>query len=275
MSFREITVCLEREDTAQPLAVMASRLGAGLHAYVNGVHAIPEFRIRGAVSPYIPDNVMQQIKEKARESANTIKESFSKTMSQGDTNWQFVMQECQSSSDFTPYMEFALHSDVVVASQPLVGGEESELLRALLVKAGTPLIIVPNKPDKNTFGERVMVAWNATPESARAVRDAMPLLCNADEVQVVSVGHQEHNLTGGRSVNLDSYLEHHNVTATHHELTGKHLNVSENLLDHARRNDIDLLVMGGFGHSRLYDVVVGAATGEIMKHMHIPVFLSH
>lgn len=277
MSYRQIAVCVEKEESTVALAVAANRLGAGIHAYVNGVHALPTFEVPNAVSPYITHDMLTKIRNSAVDSAAKMKTEFGKIMSQGDTNWKWIEHSVAHETQFSPYLDCALTSDIVVTAKPAFGIAESDLLRQLLVKIGTPVLVVPGDTELKAFGDRIAVAWNSTAESARAVRDAMPLLASAKEVHLISVGAIDGDAESdsAEETSLMQYLEHHNVRCSLHRLIGKHLNVSLNLLDYARQHDIDMVVMGGFGHSRLYDIVVGAATGEVIKNMDIPVFMSH
>jgi nucleotide-binding universal stress UspA family protein len=147
------------------------------------------------------------------------------------------------------------------------------LLESTLVKGGHPLIAVPHQGSFPNVGERVLVAWNGAREAARAVEDAMAILEKADEVIVLTVDDRS-----GDAVSVDhlvGLLERHgvNVSAQGARTSGRA--IGDVLLSKARELRCDLLVMGGYGHSRLREHLLGGATYFVLEHMNIPVLLSH
>jgi nucleotide-binding universal stress UspA family protein len=146
----------------------------------------------------------------------------------------------------------------------------------VILAAGGPVVVVPHIGAPSTTAEKVMVAWNASRESARAVRDAMPLLEKAKAVDVVcfrpaSVG--DHGELPGADIAL--HLSHHDIKVDVQILESDGIDVGNALLSHIADRGSDFLVMGGYGHSRIREAVLGGATRTILQSMTVPALMAH
>ena len=145
----------------------------------------------------------------------------------------------------------------------------------MLLHAGPPVLVVPYTGTFASLGERVLVAWKDTREAARALRDALPLLRDALRVSLVEIG--EVRSEPARDDSLDAasaWLASHAVAFDAHreiELAG----VGDQLLSRASDLGVDLIVCGGYGHSRLREWVLGGVTRHLLQHMTVPTLLSH
>jgi len=130
---------------------------------------------------------------------------------------------------------------------------------------------------RNTLGVNVMVAWNATRESIRAVNDALPLLRMADKVSVLAVnpgkGGADHGDVPSADISLQ--LARHGVNAEATQIFPEDLEVSDVILSRIADTGVDLLVMGAYGHSRMRELMMGGAMRDILRHMTVPVLMSH
>jgi nucleotide-binding universal stress UspA family protein len=180
-------------------------------------------------------------------------------------------------------------------SQP--DGVGPALAERLLVGAGSPLLFVPyigwGAGRTTGCGQRVLVAWSGTRESARALRDALPLLRGAQRVELLRFGHADTVDEGEPAPEpLDAvaaHLQRHGVAATctvrltREPSLGERMRrpwtpdapVAEALLSHAADSDADLIVMGGYGHPRAWELVLGGVTRTLLKSMTVPVLMSH
>ncbi|HTQ33325.1 MAG TPA: universal stress protein [Stellaceae bacterium] len=146
-------------------------------------------------------------------------------------------------------------------------------LEALLLETGRPLLI-PGivAPAGGEFTQRVSIAWKPTPQAARAVAYAMPLLLRAKDVAVLTVDEEESG--PGAAQRLVRYLGWHGVNATATRLTADAKGGAAALLGAARTRG-GLLVMGGYGHTRLREWVFGGFTASVLDHADIPVLMAH
>lgn len=170
----------------------------------------------------------------------------------------------------------ARYADLVIAAQP-DPGEPSDLSFAgeLLLCAGRPVLFVPYAGRFADAGRRVLVAWNASREAARAVSDALPLLERADAVEVVAFEPRgaDHGEIPGADIAL--YLARHGVKAAAARQRAPDMDVASQILSRAADTSADLVVMGGYGHSRMRELVLGGATRGLLRAMTVPVLMSH
>lgn len=157
----------------------------------------------------------------------------------------------------------------VIATEPDRAGK-------LMLSTGRPILVPPRKAAK-TLGSHVVVAWKNAPEAARALGFAMPLLAGAEAVTVLAVseGEDDPDKTVAPAQELARALRWYGIKAETKALAFSLKPVGETVLDEAYRRDADLLVMGGYGHSRLREFAFGGMTREILSECEIPVFLSH
>ena len=165
----------------------------------------------------------------------------------------------------------ARHSDLVV-----VGRRRNQdrlpdnLIQALLVDGGRPVLIAPETPPR-TVGGTVVVGWKETPEAARAVTAAMPLLTHARRVFLLNVA-EEHAAQAPIN-DLARQLRWHGIRAEVNVMLGQP--AAQQIMSFALRQDADLLVVGGFGHAPLREWVFGGVTQALIEDAQLPVFMVH
>ncbi len=168
----------------------------------------------------------------------------------------------------------ARFSDLVVLGQSgrVVDQPSSDTLEKTIVQGGRPVLLAPARP-QTRLGEIVAIAWNASPEAARAVAGALPFLAEAREVHTLSLGGKDEILA---EAELVRYLGWHDVAArTHRVAPIKGVKTGEALLAAAREKGADLLVMGGYGHAPWREMIFGGATADIVGSSRLPILLSH
>jgi nucleotide-binding universal stress UspA family protein len=182
-------------------------------------------------------------------------------------------------------------ADLAVVGQPLDDdpkGPPRRFASRLLMMAGCPVLFIPALGLQDTVGARILVAWSATRESARALRDALPLLRRAAAVEVVRFGTVQPD--GNEPLEgVAAYLRAHQVQANCTVAAVREISFSERmltptvvdasiaelLLSRAADMGADLIVMGGYGHSRAYELVLGGVTRTMLGSMTVPVLMSH
>lgn len=173
----------------------------------------------------------------------------------------------------------ARYADLVVLGQRDPDGPEvtGAILEASLFASGRPVLAVPYAGRFSAVGQRVLVAWNAGKEAARAVGDAMPLLAAAGSVTVLAVNPQRGLSGHGEepAADIALHLARHGVKAVAQQMVAPAVGDDEALLNAAAEMNADLLVMGAYGHSRLREMVMGGVTRTILRSMTLPVLLAH
>jgi len=167
---------------------------------------------------------------------------------------------------------YGVVADLIVA--PRAAGEAvlaRTTLEAVLLETGRPLLIPAAAPMPASFA-RVAIAWKPTPQAARAVALAMPFLARAEEIVVMTV--DEEPDAGDAAKPLVRNLLWHRFAARAEPLTPGAEGAAATLLAAARQR-ADLLVMGGYGHTRLREWVFGGFTQSVLDAAPLPVLIAH
>ena len=170
-------------------------------------------------------------------------------------------------------------SDLIVVGQTDVAGPVQgvafDFPQQVLLHAGPPVLVVPYAGSFSSLGERILVGWKDTREAARALRDALPLLREARRVSLVEVGPPRPEARDDDSLALAStWLASHAVVFdAHREI--ELADVGDQLLSRASDLGADLVVCGGYGHSRLREWALGGVTKHLLAHMTVPTLFSH
>jgi nucleotide-binding universal stress UspA family protein len=152
-----------------------------------------------------------------------------------------------------------------------------ELIFTTLLGTGRPVLIVPHIGVRAMPGQNVLVAWDCGREAARAVADALPLLVRAKQVGVVTYTSDDDASANAAlsTLRLRDWLQDHGIAARVNGYEPAAGAIGESLLSLAADRGSDLIVMGGYGHTRLREFVLGGVTQTILASMTVPVLMSH
>ena len=168
-------------------------------------------------------------------------------------------------------------ADTFVALRPNGAPQEPEhMVETVLFGSGRHLFLVPNRRPAKTTLERVVVAWNGSRESARALAEALPYLHHASEVAVVVVDDEPPmEMKAVLGHDAVSHLKHHDINAALHRVRMRDNDVGATLIAEARRHKADLIVMGAYGHSRVREWLLGGATYTLLHKAPVPLLIAH
>jgi nucleotide-binding universal stress UspA family protein len=147
-----------------------------------------------------------------------------------------------------------------------------DALETVLLSARRPVLLTPEAPWRNA-GSKIAIAWDGGLAASHAVTAAMPWLKRANAVEILSAGAGAATQT--QMDRLRDYLRVQNVNAVEHSLSAGDPGTGAALLDAAQRAGADLLVMGGYGHSRLREMILGGVTRHVLNHVAMPVLMAH
>lgn len=278
MTYKTILVhCDARPKVTQRLAVAAD-LAQRYGAHLVGVHVQEPFTAPAMFdSTAALDDLFAAHEQMAQADLTAAKTAFTKAVKgvQLSTEWRSE----------TGYVDAQLgiharYADLVVVGQsdPEAGSDApANLPEALALSTGRPALVVPHIGASATPGKTVMLCWNASRESARAASDALPLLRGADKVIVLSVDPRPSADGHGAEPGADvaTWLTRHGVKVTVQRDVAADSDVGGVILSRAADHDVDLIVMGLYGHSRLREMVLGGASRTLLASMTVPVFIAH
>ncbi len=150
---------------------------------------------------------------------------------------------------------------------------DRDLIDTLIFKSGRPIIAVPPSWQPGLRLDKIMVAWDGGARAARAVGDAMGLLVEAAEVEILCVTDDAGKCIAG--ADLAAHLARHCKKVTLTELPKQHGDVARTLRAHAEMTKADLLVMGAYAHPRLLEMVLGGVTRDLLSEAEVPLLLSY
>ncbi len=167
-----------------------------------------------------------------------------------------------------------LHDLTIIDAEPEALNPDRGLIDALLMDSGRPLLVVP--PGQGVFrARRVILAWDGSGRAARATADALPILRAAETVEVVAVMGEKDLPVTVTGADIVPNLARHRVNVKVQTLPALEGDVAETLRNHATLTHADLIVMGGYVHSRLRELVFGGVTQSLLKQSPVPLFMAY
>ena len=229
----------------------------------------------------IPDQMLGEMYAELRAAAAAKAETLRARLGKEGLSWEVRTDE---TSVVEPRRAMALHAryaDFCIMTAPERGADDAAKARAffasMLFESGRPVLVVPTHHPIELPFRRVVVAWKPTRESTRALHDALILLAGTTSIDVVivdpAIGDAQHGEDPG--VDVATHLARHEVRVNVVNLSRSGQTVATTLLRHAAQIDAQLLVAGGYGHSRLREWVLGGTTRELLQAMHLPILFSH
>jgi nucleotide-binding universal stress UspA family protein len=164
----------------------------------------------------------------------------------------------------------------IVAQPDSANPSQTDFLsEAVLFGSGRPLLMIPYI-HRGTFSpDRVLICWDGKAPAARAVHNAAPFLRKAKAIDAVAINEHEDTFGEASLAALIAHLARRDLTAIPHRLTADTSNIHNAILSLAADNDSDLIVMGGYGHSRLREFILGGVTHGMFETITVPTLFSH
>jgi nucleotide-binding universal stress UspA family protein len=259
----------------------AMQLALPANSHVTGLFVVPAAPAKSPLLPMISGNAIASAIDAYRKAGDGIRTAFDQA-----TNGQPVVAEWRLHQAKRPgYVEAVLDharsADIVVAAQKESDWDYAEMFDVpdwLAMDSGRPVLIVPRAGALEQIGERVVVAWNNSRESARAVFDALPILQKAAAVTVLSVEESaKPEVTSTiAGAEIGAALARHGVKVEVQQVKpGARGDAGVELLAQVAAHRADLLVMGCFGRSRLREFILGGASRHVLQNTAVPVLMAH
>ncbi len=164
---------------------------------------------------------------------------------------------------------------IVGQADPDAVGPQELITEAALFQSGRPVLVVPYIQKSGLTLDRVLVCWDASRNASRAIHDAMPFLRRAKTVDVVVVATERLKSDELPGADIAHHLARHELKIDLKRIVTGGTDVASTILSYAADVSADSIVMGGYGHSRLREFILGGATRGILSAMTVPTFMSH
>jgi nucleotide-binding universal stress UspA family protein len=270
---RDIVVHVDDTPAGTARLGYAARLARAWDAHLVAVHVQPSTHLPSRVSARVNEILVEAWRKQIEETTARV---ASRIAAAGRAEGLTIEYRFVEGLADERLLAHARHADLTVIGQPgdPARDEQTHIVETLLFGSGRPILIVPSVGSYDPACRRVLCAWNASREAARALADAMPLLRRADAVTVLSADPEggAHRVPGA---DIALHLARHGVKAATSATYAGDLPVGDALLNRAADLGADLLVMGGYGHSRTREAIYGGATRSVLDHMTLPVLMAH
>jgi nucleotide-binding universal stress UspA family protein len=286
MMFKDILVHLDGGPRSATRLKVAVDLARRNEAHLTGIFVVDipgSDLFYGAGMPYAGggsmSDMVNSLRADAAAHADAVGQEFRDTVRREglENEWRIV------EGDTVELLALhARYADLTVLGQPndeepYKGPTADAVLVNVMLSSGRPILAVPYAGQFERVGDRVLIAWNASREATRALNDAMPLLRGAKIVTVLAVN-PRHGIEGHGDVpaaDIALHLARHGVRAEAAHTIARDISEGDALLSYAADIGADLIVSGGYGHSRAREMVFGGVTRTLIQEMTVPMLLSH
>ncbi|MGZ5875610.1 MAG: universal stress protein [Bradyrhizobium sp.] len=277
MAFRDILLTLTSYPEPTPLSVvgeavsLASQLGAHIAALSCEMHVqVPGHFMSGAVAG-LPGVIAGEA-AKSRRNAQDLLDAFEAAAAKAGVSSESILEKCKTFEAPELLVEYARLRDLTIMPE----SNDRWYAEAVMFGSGRPTLILPQTPRSRGIGlGTVAVAWDFSRAAARAVSDAMPLLEKAKMVRIVTVLNEKRLDSKHSAEELAKNLSRHGVEIVLDRVDARGRPIGGVLEAYVASHELDLLVMGAYGHSRLREFVLGGATDSMLSKPPLPILFSH
>jgi nucleotide-binding universal stress UspA family protein len=278
MSYKTILAYLGDTRRAEAILEPATHLAGRNNAHLIGMHVYAGVPAPPVPLPYGSDVVKAVAAAQQRET-----EEIAGIFSRITANRPFVAEwRAEKGPHVDPTAVVIDHSrsaDLIVAGQTDPDWDSSPLqdvAEHLALGSGRPVLVVPYIGRYAEIGRNIVIAWKPGRESARAVFDALPILKQAEQVQILEIDEGSPRRNGASvDTSIAVALARHGIKPTVRTSVAGDISVGDEILSRLTDMGADLLVMGAYGHSRMRELVFGGVTRHIARHMTVPTLFSH
>jgi len=274
MSYKTIVVYVDQSSHSAQRIRLAAEIAIAHDAHLIGLAVTGISRFIYPDGMVFVTSVIGTLRERAQHSLDRFEETVKKV---GVNSYECRISEDDAQGALALQ---ARYSDLVVVSQMDLnerdGADVSDLPEYVMLNSSRPVLIVPYAGKFDDIGRNILVAWDGSMESTHAISNALPMLKKAKKATIAVFNPDQRFDAHGEQPGADMglYLARHGVEIEILEERTE-LDVGNALLSLAADKGSDLLVMGGYGHSRFREVLLGGVTSMVLNTMTLPVLMSH
>ena len=274
---KDIIVNLSVTKTDSTVGNYAVSVAAALQAHLTGIAFIYDPVVPISGTGYIPADVIESQRADNETAAEAAIKDFTTTTDRAGISAEPQMLTASLTGAGDQFARMARRFDLAIVgqAQPEMSTMEQIIGETTLFESGRPMIMVPYIQKAPFKTDNVIICWDGSRTAARAVADAIPILGKSSRIEIVSVTNERGKEDEIEGADIGQHLARHGLKVDVHRISRGNIDVADALLSHAADSAADLMVMGGYGHSRLREFVLGGVTRSIFQSMTLPVLLSH
>jgi nucleotide-binding universal stress UspA family protein len=284
MAIKDILVHVDASSRSDVRLALARDLARRHSAHLTALFALEPVSVpvlygdpSGFVDAAWINDMMTRLDHSARAQAAAVEQRFAERMRLDGIAGEWRLAQgiaAETVARHARYADFAIVGQMRPDDSLLATGN---VPAAAMLSSGRPVLVVPYAGDFSTIGGKVLIGWKAGREAARAVNDAVPLLQQASLVKVLSIN-PERGIEGEGDLpaaDLALHLARHGIKAEAAHTVARDVAEGDVILNEAADMGADLIVTGGYGHSRAREFLFGGVTRHLLATMTVPVLFSH
>lgn len=275
MAIKDILTVVDLAGS-QKATQAALDLAGRTSAHVTGLAIAFEPVVPGFIAAPMPADYIEIARDSALKAAAEAGRKFTDMARRAGVNSEVRTAEMITGGTAEPVITHCRFTDLVVIGQD--NPDEPEPMREMLIEAvlfesGVPVLVVPYINGGMKL-KNALVAWDGSPTASRAVHAALPILAMAEKitVMIVETGKVRYGEPGA---DIATYLARHGLQVTVDVVPRPTTGIADAILNYVSDHGVDMVAMGGYGHSRMREFLFGGATREILSSMTVPVLMAH
>ena len=275
---KDIIVHLEHKITRDPARDFAITVAETFDAHIAGVAFAFTPNLPGYAMLEIPPDIVAQMMEESEKAALAAIERFDAAAKRSMLSAEHRLLKAAGTGAPMILALLARRFDLSVLMQSEPDGvDNDDVIETSLFESGRPLIVVPYIQKEGLKLEHVVCCWDGSRAAARAINDALPLLAKATAVDLLIVQNEKTNTAPNeiRGAEMAKHLARHDAKVEIVTVPAADIDVADAILSYVADISGTLIVMGGYGHARLRELILGGVTRDMLKSMTVPVFMSH
>ena len=274
---KDVIVNLSVATNGSVVGSFAASVAAALQAHLTGVAFIYDPIVPISDGGYIPPEVIETQRADNQTAAESAIKGFTAASNRVGITVEALTLSTSLDGAGDRFARMARRFDLAIVGQglPEMSSMDHIIGEITLFESGRPMIMVPYIQKESFKIDNVMICWDGGRAAARALADAIPILSKSGRVEIVIVTNEPGKQYDIEAADIGQHLARHGLKVNVHRLSGGDIDVADALLSYAADSAADFMVMGGYGHSRLREFVLGGVTRSILQSMTVPVLLSH
>lgn len=265
------------QGARDPAGDYAISVADAFGAHVLGVAFAYEPIIPGTVMGGIPVDLIEAQRNECANKARAAVARFETAAKRVGVSFETRVMNASIAGAADQLGRLARRFDLAIVGQPERERSSADEVvdEGVLFESGRPVIFVPFIQKAGLKLDRVMLCWDGSRAATRAIADSLPLLKKAKQVEVVIIAAKAGKSGELTGADLGAHLARHGLKVDVKRITSPDIDVPSTILSYAADSSADLIVMGGYGHSRLREFVLGGVTRGMLESMTVPALMSH
>ena len=274
---KDLVVNLTVGTDRDPAAQFAISIAARFEAHIAGI----AFAYDPVITPTVMDGLsaswVDAQRAENRAAAQEAVDRFEAAAKREGLSAEHRIIEANLGRAATVFGRIARCFDLAVVGQtdPERVLPDDLLIEAALFESGRPVVVVPYIQKEGLKLDHVLVCWDGSHNAARAIADSLPFLVRGKKAEIVMVASRERKTDELPGADLGEHLARHGLNVEVKRLVAADVDVGNVILSYVADSGADFIVMGGYGHSRLREFVLGGATRGMLRSMTVPVLMAH